>query len=84
MIRVKLGVPSYNFRHDGYTLETQGDIMLINYKPYNTIIVNKAHEQPNIAVFARLCKRSNIHIKICGLLNKYTEQLLPDVDVFEE
>ncbi len=81
MIHLKIGKPSHPFTRIGYTLEVKEDLMMIHYKQYHSIIVNNAHKYPNLAVFARLCKQSNILINICGLRNKYTEEVLQDADV---
>lgn len=78
MIHLKLGKPSHNFTHG---VEIKDNIMLTNYKQHKSIFVNNAHLQPNIAVFARLCKKSNIMVSICGLRNTFTEEIIPDADI---
>lgn len=78
MIHLRIGKPSHEFERG---VEVKDDIMLTNYRQYKSIFVNNAHLHPNIAVFARLCKKSNIMISICGLRNKYTEEIIPDADI---
>jgi len=78
MIHLKIGKPAHAFEQG---VEAKGDIMLINYKQHKSIFVNNAHLQPNIAVFARMCKQSNILIQICGLRNTFTEEVIPSADI---
>jgi len=76
MIHLKIGKPSHPFNG----VEAKGDIMLLNYKQQRVLYVNNAHLQPNIAVFARLCKKNNVLINVCGLRNQYTEEVMHDAD----
>ena len=68
----------------GKTLEIiEVDPMLVNYKQYDTIILNNAHEYQNVKVFAKLCKHANVCILISG--NKESLEELRDIsDVFED
>jgi len=84
MIHVLLGRKAYEWPRVGRTLLAEGDIMLLNYQGYDTIIVNNAHTQPNIAVFARLCSRRNIRVMVGGLVNKYTMELAGFADTFKK
>ena len=82
MIHVRVGKESYQWKTLGKTLYVLDDIMLVNYKQYDTIVVNNAHLYPNLKVFAGLCKAANINLKIGGLLNENTETVLEIADMF--
>lgn len=65
MIHIKQGKPQW--LPIGRTLEIiEVDPMLVNYKQYDTIILNNAHEYENVKVFAKLCKAANVRILISG------------------
>lgn len=84
MIHVKIGEESYKWDTVGRTMIVIDGLMLVNYKQYDTIIVNEAHKYPNLRVFANLCKASNVNLKIGGLLNENTMKVLEIADVVEE
>lgn len=84
MIHAKIGEPSYEFETIGRTMIVIDGLMLVNYKQYDTIIVNEAHKYPNLRVFANLCKAANVNLKIGGLLNENTMKVLEIADVVEE
>jgi len=84
MIHVKIGKPSYHWDTAGKTLFVLDGLMLTNYKQYDTIVVNEAHKYPNLHVFANLCKKANVNLKIGGLLNKNTTGVLDIADKFEK
>ena len=81
MIHVKVGNPQWEPR--GRTLEIiEVDPMLVNYKQYDTIILNNAHEYQNVKVFAKLCKAASVCILISGT-EESLEELRDIADVFE-
>ena len=85
MIHVKIGEPSYCWDTMGRTLFViEGDLMLTNYKQYNTIVINEAHQYPNLKTFATLCKKENVNCLIGGFLNANTQQVLEIADKFEK
>ena len=84
MIHVKIGEPSYCWDTVGKTLFVLDGLMLTNYKQYDTIVVNEAHKYPNLRVFATLCKKANVNLKIGGFLNKNTTEVLDIADKFEK
>lgn len=82
MIRVQIGKESYKWDTLGRTLYVLDDLMLVNYKQYDTIVVNDAHKYPNLKTFANLCKGANVQLLVGGLLNKNTAELLDISDSF--
>ena len=84
MIHVKIGEPSYTWKTFGRTIYILDNLMLTNYKQYETIVINEAHNYPNLKTFAHLCKSANVNLKIGGLLNKNTSEVLEIADVFEK
>ena len=58
--------------------------MLTNYKQYNTIVINEAHKFPNLKIFASLCKKANVNVKIGGFLNANTSEVLEIADKIEK
>lgn len=84
MIHVKIGEPSYRWDTVGKTIYVLDALMLTNYKQYNTIVVNEAHKYPNLLVFANLCKKANVNLKIGGFLNENTMKVLDIADKFEK
>jgi len=84
MIHVKIGEPSYHFDTVGKTMIVIDGLMLTNYKQYDTIIVNEAHKYPNLRVFANLCKKANVNLKVGGFLNEHTAEVLKIADVVEK
>ena len=85
MIHVKIGEPSYHWDTVGKTLFViDGELMLTNYKQYDSIVVNEAHKYPNLRVFANLCKNANINLKIGGFLNENTSKVLEIADRLEK
>ena len=65
MIHIKQGNPQWE--PIGKTLEIiEVDPMLVNYKQYDTIILNNAHNYENVKVFAKLCKAANVCVLISG------------------
>ena len=84
MIHVKIGEPSYQWDTVGKTIIVIDGLMLVNYKQYDTIVVNEAHKYRNLRVFANLCKAANKNLKIGGLLNENTSKVLEIADVVEK
>ena len=83
MIHVKVGTPQW--KPTGRTLELiDVDPMLVNYKQYNTIIINNGHEQDNLKVFAKLCKAANVQLLIGGQPSIALEELRDIADKFED
>ena len=83
MIHVKIGVP--HTQTEGRTLEIiEVDPMLVNYKQYDTIIINDGHEQQNLKVFANLCKGANIRLLVSGEASMALEDLRDIADVYED
>lgn len=81
MIHVKIGNPQW--APMGRTLEIiEVDPMMVNYKQYDTIILNNAHGYQNVKVFAKLCKNANVCILISGT-KESLEELRDIADVFE-
>ena len=83
MIHVKVGTP--HTETTGKTLEIiEVDPMLVNYKQYNTIIINDGHEQQNLKVFATLCKAANIRLLVSGNPSTALEELRDIADIYED
>ena len=83
MIHVKVGRP--HIKTFGRTLEIiEVDPMLVNYKQYDTIIINDGHTQQNLKSFATLCKAANIRILISGNPSIALEELRDVADVYED
>ena len=82
MIHVRIGQESYKWETVGRTIYVIDGLMLVNYKQYDTIVVNNAHNYPNLRVFANLCKKANVSLKIGGLLNDNTKKVLEIADVY--
>jgi len=83
MIHVKVGTPHTDT--EGRTLEIiEVDPMLVNYKQFDTIIINDGHEQPNLKVFANLCKKSNTRLLVSGHQSTTLEELRDIADIYEE
>lgn len=58
--------------------------MLCNVQQCDAYVVNYAHKQPNIGLFAKLCKEKNKLVLISGEINKLTKDLLDIADTFEK
>ena len=84
MIHVKIGEPSYQWDTIGRTIYVLDGLMLTNYKQYDTVVINEAHNYPNLRVFANLCKKANVNCLIGGFLNANTQQVLQIADIFEK
>ena len=84
MIHVKIGEPSYQWETFGRTVYVLDELMLTNYKQYNTVVINEAHKYPNLKTFAQLCKQANVNLKIGGFLNANTMEVLEIADKFEK
>lgn len=84
MIHVKVGQESYRWETLGKTIYVLDNVLLTNYKQYNTVVVNNAHEYPNLKAFANLCKKANVNLKIGGLANENTTSLVDIADIYEE
>tara|TARA_Y100000992_G_C21260855_1_gene491204 strand:- start:206 stop:508 length:303 start_codon:yes stop_codon:yes gene_type:complete len=84
MIHVKIGEPSYQWETFGRTVYVLDELMLTNYKQYNTVVINEAHKYPNLKSFAQLCKNANVNLKIGGFLNANTMEVLKIADKFEK
>lgn len=83
MIHVKVGTP--HIKSVGKTLEIiEVDPMLVNYKQYETIIINDGHEQQNLRPFANLCKNANIRFLVSGQPSMALEELRDIADVYED
>ena len=83
MIHVKVGIP--HTKTAGKTLEIiEVDPMLVNYRQYETIIINDGHEQQNLKVFANLCKAANIRLLVSGNPSAALEELRDIADVYED
>lgn len=83
MIRVKVGKPQW--KTTGRTVELiDVDPMLVNYKQYDTIIINNGHEQTNLKVFATLCKAANVQLLVGGQVSMALEELRDIADTFED
>lgn len=83
MIRVKVGTP--HWKTAGKTLEIiEVDPMLVNYKQYDTIIMNNGHEQQNLKAFSNLCKAANVQVLISGRACPALEELRDIADVYED
>ena len=83
MIHVKVGTS--HVTTEGRTLEIiEVDPMLVNYKQYDTIIINDGHEQQNLKVFANLCKAANIRLLVSGNPSAALEELRDIADVYED
>ena len=83
MIHVKVGIP--HTKTAGKTLEIiEVDPMLVNYKQYETIIINDGHEQQNLRPFANLCKAANIRLLVSGQPSLALEELRDIADVYED
>ncbi len=89
MIRVKVNTSHYVWNQNvmlGHCLHVsrRSNILLYNIYNYDTIIVNHAHNEPNISVFAALCKQKGKQILISGLVNQYTKDLIDIADEYEK
>lgn len=83
MIHVQVGNPQWEPR--GRTLELiEVDPMLVNYKQYDTIIINNGHEQSNLKVFATLCRAANVQLLVGGQPSIALEELRDIADTFED
>ena len=83
MIHIKVGTP--HVKSEGKTLEIiEVDPMLVNYKQYETIIINDGHEQQNLRPFANLCKAANIRLLVSGQPSMALEELRDIADVYED
>ena len=83
MIHIKVGTP--HIESEGRTLEIiEVDPMLVNYKQYDTIIINDGHEQQNLRPFAKLCKAANVRLLISGQPCVALEELIDIADVYED
>ena len=84
MIHVKVGRESFQWEPVGRTVEIiEADPMLTNHLQYDTIIVNHAHQQPNIKAFASICKKDDVRVVIGGLHCDLLEELVDIADVYE-
>lgn len=90
MICVKVGKPSHDWSDHMTaapgmrTVELKKDIMLHQVYNHDAFIINNAHNQPNICLFANLCKEKNKVVFICGNINTYTKELLDIADSYEK
>lgn len=90
MIHVKVGKPSYSWSEElvpGLRVTEVGantDIMLQHVYNQDAFMINNAHMQPNICLFAKLCKEKNKLVLICGNINLHTRGLLDIADTFEK
>jgi len=50
----------------GRTLRITSDLMLNNYRPYDTIIIENAHRFVNLPVFVRLCLQRHKRVYVLG------------------
>ena len=83
MLHVKVGNPQWKTM--GKTLEIiEVDPMLVNYKQYDTIIINNGHEQDNLKLFAKLCKAANVQLLVGGQISVPLEELRDIADTFED
>ena len=83
MIHVKVGIP--HVKSEGRTLEIiEVDPMLVNYRQYDTIIINDGHEQQNLRPFANLCKAANIRLLVSGQPSIALEELKDIADIYED
>lgn len=83
MIHIKVGSP--HIKTTGKTLEIiEADPMLVNYRQYETIIINDGHEQQNLRPFANLCKAANIRLLVSGQPSMALEELRDIADVYED
>lgn len=83
MIHVKVGTP--HIKTQGRTLEIiEVDPMLVNYKQYDTIIINHGHEHENLKPFASLCKAANVRLLVSGNISVALEELRDIADVYED
>ena len=83
MIHIKVGTP--HVKSEGKTLEIiEVDPMLVNYRQYETIIINDGHEQQNLIPFANLCKAANVRLLISGKPSIALEELRDIADVYED
>ena len=83
MIHVKVG--SSHIKTEGRTLELiEADPMLVNYRQYDTIIINDGHDQQNLKVFANLCKAANVRLLVSGNKSMSLEELRDIADIYED
>jgi len=83
MLHVKVGEPQWTTM--GKTLELiDVDPMLVNYKQYDTIIINDGHTQGNLKVFANLCKDHGVSLLVGGQASVALEELREIADKFED
>ena len=83
MIHVKVGTP--HVKTEGRTLEIiEVDPLLVNYRQYDTIIINDGHEQQNLRPFVNLCKAANIRLLVSGQASAALEELRDIADVYED
>ena len=83
MIHVKVGIP--HVKSEGRTLEIiEVDPLLVNYRQYDTIIINDGHEQQNLRPFANLCKAANIRLLVSGQPSMALEELKDIADIYED
>ena len=83
MIHVKVGIP--HVKSEGRTLEIiEVDPLLVNYRQYDTIIINDGHEQQNLRPFANLCKAANIRLLVSGQASAALEELKDIADIYED
>ena len=72
-------------KSEGRTLEIiEVDPMLVNYRQYDTIIINDGHEQQNLRPFANLCKAANIRLLVSGQASAALEELKDIADIYED
>ena len=83
MIHVRIGSPQW--KTTGRAVELiDVDPMFVNYKQYDTIIINNGHEQSNLKVFANLCKAANVQLLVGGQPSIALEELRDIADVYED
>ena len=82
MIHVRVGKSSYDFPSMGVTYIVNGNILLFNYRQYDTIIINNAHLYKNLMPFLHLCKKYNKLVYVGGLINDITVSTLKIADTF--
>lgn len=83
MIHIKVGSP--HTKSQGRTIIViEADPMLVNYRQYDTIIINDGHEQQNLKVFAKLCKAANVQLLVSGNPSPALEELRDMADIYED
>lgn len=83
MIHIKVGSP--HIKTQGRTVELiEADPMLVNYRQYDTVIINDGHKHQNLKVFANLCKGANVCLLVSGKPSPALEELRDIADIYED